>query len=115
MTTKYDEIKFRVLRRILSIDGPLSYADLGYLCGPATIRTMAVNGLIDVKITIKPKGKEVFDGMCRVRLKRERKRQIAKIAKQAALVCDLHVPVRDFTKDCSDGVDGLPPNKQEAA
>ena len=112
MTTKYDEIKFKVLRRILSIDGPLSYADLGYLCGPATIRTMAVNGLIDVKITIKPKGKEVFDGMCHVRLKRERKRQIAK---QAALVCDLHVPMCDFAKDDSDGVDGLHPNKQEAA
>lgn len=108
MTAKYDDLRYLVLKRILSLPEPLTFFDLGYLCGPNTIRTMAANGLIDVKITIKQKGREAFEKEVAIRKKRERKAQRQKHVDKSACA--------DFVKMAPrNGLDGLPRNTSEAA
>lgn len=87
MTAKYDDLRYLVLKRILSLPEPLTFFDLGYLCGPNTIRTMAANGLIDVKISIKPKGREAFEREVAIRKKRE----VAKLRKAKKQLEDEYV------------------------
>ncbi len=108
MTAKYDDIRYLVLKRILSLPEPLTFFDLGYLCGPNTIRTMAANGLIDVKITIKPKGVEAYEKGLLIRKKREMKKRKSRVL---APVCESgsHLVAGE------NGVDGMSPTKMEAA
>ena len=101
-----------VLRRLILLGKPATFMDIGYLCGPETIRTLAIHGYIEVKISIKPKGEEVYQHGLVVRKKRALR---ARRAKSIVPVHVSHIPMCDFAKDDSDGVDGLPPNKQEAA
>lgn len=103
MTAKYDDLRYLVLKRILSLPEPLSFADLGYLCGPNTIRTMAANGYIDVKISIKPKGIAAFDKEVLIRKKRQ--------VKKLRAVRDL----AEASQLLENALDGLPPKEQEAA
>ena len=113
-----EEKRFAVLRRLVMIGQPATFMDLGYICGPETIRTLAIHGVLDVHIALKPKGVEEYEKGVALRKKRETK---ARLAKTKNLYPQTLIPDQIGDNDqisgtaSDDGLNKQPPKQMEAA
>jgi len=68
-----DNLKYRILARLLRLGGAADLADLGLLGSPFAIKNMAQHGLLRVEITVTAKGKLVHNVADAKQKKRERR------------------------------------------
>ena len=79
-----EERRFTILRRLFNLcDIAATFNEVGYLCGPETIKRLAANGYISVEIKIKPKGIAAYKQGLLLRRKRERRAQVKALAEAA--------------------------------
>jgi len=78
-----EQVKFRILAKLIRCQMPLTFADFGSFGSPQVIRNLAARGMIDVKITIKARGLEEHERLVLDEKKRERRAQVKAMAEAA--------------------------------